>query len=114
MQVIKKHTHEIFYVGYSSLLHLKPEDFIVSEDAGIEPWTVATLSLTARRSNHSARSHARDFYVSFFHVVDTGDQYEVSTKFKISNAPAKEIILISMPTSRRLPIGVAMRWLTAD
>jgi hypothetical protein len=66
MQVIKEQTHEIFYVGYSSLLQLKPEDFIVSEDAGIGPWTVATLALTARRSNHSATSHARDFYVSFF------------------------------------------------
>ncbi len=53
MQVIKEQTHEIFYVGYSSLLHLKPEDFIVSEDAGIGPWTVATLALTPRRSNHS-------------------------------------------------------------
>ncbi len=29
----------------------------VSEDAGIETRTVATLTLTARRSNHSARSH---------------------------------------------------------
>jgi hypothetical protein len=29
----------------------------VSEDAGIEPRTVATLALTARRSNHLARSH---------------------------------------------------------
>ncbi len=27
------------------------------EDAGIEPRTVATLALPARRSNHSARSH---------------------------------------------------------
>jgi hypothetical protein len=29
----------------------------VSEDAGIEPRTVATLALTARRSNTSAISH---------------------------------------------------------
>ncbi len=29
----------------------------VSEDAGIEPRTVATLALTSRRFNHSARSH---------------------------------------------------------
>jgi hypothetical protein len=29
----------------------------VSEDAGIEPRTVATLALTARRSNYSDRSH---------------------------------------------------------
>jgi hypothetical protein len=31
-------------------------DSNVSEDAGIEPRTVATLALTARRSNHTARS----------------------------------------------------------
>ncbi len=29
----------------------------MSEDAGIEPRTVATTSLAVRRSNHSARSH---------------------------------------------------------
>ncbi len=32
-------------------------DSIVPEDAGIEPTAVATLALTARRSNLSARSH---------------------------------------------------------
>jgi hypothetical protein len=31
----------------------------VSEDAGIEPRTVATTALAVRRSNHSARSHPR-------------------------------------------------------
>jgi hypothetical protein len=35
-----------------------PTDSNVSEDAGIEPRTVATVALTARRSNHSARSHS--------------------------------------------------------
>ncbi len=35
----------------------RPTDSNVSEDAGIERRTVATLALTARRSNHSARSH---------------------------------------------------------
>jgi hypothetical protein len=34
-----------------------PSDSTVSEDAGIEPRTVATLALTVRRSNHLARSH---------------------------------------------------------
>ena len=34
-----------------------PSDSTVSEDAGIEPRTVATVALTARRSNLSARSH---------------------------------------------------------
>jgi hypothetical protein len=37
----------------------RPSNSTVSEDAWIEPRTVATLALTARRSNHSARSHPR-------------------------------------------------------
>ncbi len=32
-------------------------DSAVSEDAGFQPITVATLALAVRRSNHSARSH---------------------------------------------------------
>ncbi len=39
-----------FYVRNSTLLHLPPLRFHCSEDAGIEPRTVATLALTARRS----------------------------------------------------------------
>jgi hypothetical protein len=38
----------------------RPSDSTVSEDAGIEPRTVATMAtmaLAVRRSNHSARSH---------------------------------------------------------
>ncbi len=35
----------------------RPSDSTVSEDARIVPRIVATLALTARRSNHSARSH---------------------------------------------------------
>jgi hypothetical protein len=35
----------------------RTSDFTVSEIAGIEPRTVATLALTARRSNHSTISH---------------------------------------------------------
>ncbi len=34
-----------------------PLDFTVSVEAGIEPRTVASFALAARRSNHSARSH---------------------------------------------------------
>ncbi len=34
----------------------RPSDSTVSEDAGIEPMTVATLALDVRRSNHSGRS----------------------------------------------------------
>jgi hypothetical protein len=35
----------------------RPTDSTVSEDAGIEPRTVATSALSVRRSNHYARSH---------------------------------------------------------
>ncbi len=35
----------------------RPSDSTVSEDAGIEPRTVATSALAVRRSNHWARSH---------------------------------------------------------
>ncbi len=35
----------------------RPSDSTVSEDAGIEPRTVATTALAVGRSNHSARSH---------------------------------------------------------
>jgi hypothetical protein len=46
-----------FYVLYSTLFHLPASDSTVSEDAGIEPRTVATSALTVSRSNHSALSH---------------------------------------------------------
>jgi len=35
----------------------RPSDSTVSEDARIEPRTVATTALAVRRSNHTARSH---------------------------------------------------------
>jgi hypothetical protein len=40
----------------------RPSDSTVSEDAGIEPRTVASTALTVRRSNHSARSHPNQIY----------------------------------------------------
>jgi hypothetical protein len=69
-RLLRRNVYQHFYVPYSTLLHLPPSDSTVSEDAGIEPRTVATLALTARRSTtrldfirparshlHSARSH---------------------------------------------------------
>ncbi len=48
-----------FFIRYSTLLHLPPiADSTGSEDAGIEPWTVATLALKASFSNHSALIHS--------------------------------------------------------
>jgi hypothetical protein len=48
-----------FYVPYciQHCFIYRPSDSTVSEDAGIEPRTVATSSLAVRLPNHSARSH---------------------------------------------------------
>jgi hypothetical protein len=35
----------------------RPSDSTVSEDAGIEPWTVATMALADRCSNYSDKSY---------------------------------------------------------
>ncbi len=41
----------------------RPSDSTLSEDAGIEPGTVATTALTVRRSDHSVRSHTHVEYI---------------------------------------------------
>jgi hypothetical protein len=55
----------IFYFRYviQHCFIFRPSDSTLSEDAAIEPRTVATLALTARRSNHSAKSHPQRRYV---------------------------------------------------
>jgi hypothetical protein len=54
-----------FYVLHSKLLHLPPLRFHYgSEDAGIEPRAIATMSVTVRRSNHSARSYPQHGKIS--------------------------------------------------
>ncbi len=45
----------LYFIKHCFICRLS--DSTVSEDAGIEPRTVATLVLAVRRSNHSARSH---------------------------------------------------------
>jgi hypothetical protein len=55
-----------FFSLYVRMLHLPPSDSTVSEDAGIEPRTVATLVLTARCS---ARSHRHPLFI--FDVKNT-------------------------------------------
>jgi hypothetical protein len=42
----------------------RPSDYTVSEGTGIEPKTVATSALTARRSNHSARSQSHQHLIN--------------------------------------------------
>jgi hypothetical protein len=51
-------------VLYSTLIHLPPLRFTVSEDAGIEPRKVAISALAVRRSSHSATSHPQFNYIS--------------------------------------------------
>jgi hypothetical protein len=48
----------------------RPSDSTVSEDAGIEPRTVATTTLAVRRSNHSARSHPVHSILLHFNITD--------------------------------------------
>jgi hypothetical protein len=60
------------YGDYSTRLHLPPLRFTVSDDAGIEPMIVATLSLTARRLIYSAIAHphsAELFLVEIFELM---------------------------------------------
>ncbi len=40
-------------------------DSTVSEDAGIEPWTVATSALAVRSSHQSARSHPQNRRIAY-------------------------------------------------
>jgi hypothetical protein len=42
----------------------RPSDSTVSEDAGIEPRTLATSALAVKRSSHSAISHPQVGYIS--------------------------------------------------
>jgi hypothetical protein len=51
------------YVLYQHSFFCRPSDSTVSEDAGIEPRTVATLALAVRRSSHSATSHPLYHYI---------------------------------------------------
>ncbi len=48
----------MYDIQYCSIC--RPKNSTVSEDAGIEPKTVATTALAVRRSNHLARSHPQD------------------------------------------------------
>ncbi len=48
---------EFFMYDIHHCFICRPSDSIVSEDAGIQPRSVATTALTIRRSNHSAGSH---------------------------------------------------------
>jgi hypothetical protein len=56
MNIFLKGDFFLFMCDIQHYFIWRPSDSSVSEDAGIEPRTVATKALTVRRSNHSARS----------------------------------------------------------
>jgi len=58
---------DFFMYFIQPCFNCRPSDSTVSEDAGIEPRTVATSALPFRRSNHSARSHPQLGYISSTH-----------------------------------------------
>ncbi len=49
----------MYFIQHCFICHLS--DFTMSEDAGIEPKTVATLALAVRRSNHSLLASSFSF-----------------------------------------------------
>jgi hypothetical protein len=60
-----------FVYGYRTASSAAPSDSTVSEDAGIQPRSVATSALTVRRSNHSARSHPHPLLDSYWYLPTT-------------------------------------------
>ncbi len=50
-----------FFMYTNTLIICRLSDSTMSEDAGIEPSTVATLALIAKRSIHSARSRPNNY-----------------------------------------------------
>jgi hypothetical protein len=63
----------IYDIQHCFICH--PSYSTVSEDAGIEPRTVATTVLAVRHSNHSARSHPLDTsgtLIVYVHVCWSG------------------------------------------
>ena len=62
--------HWIYFM--SNIQHCficRPSDSTVSEDAGIEPGTVANKALAVRRSNHSARYHPHCKFGSYQYQI---------------------------------------------
>jgi hypothetical protein len=83
----------------------RPSDSTVSEDAGIDPRTVATSALAVRRSNHSARSHphlARShpqrFHTDSAHAFHAGNFF--FTKFENGNSLRCKVVKQTVPLKR--------------
>jgi hypothetical protein len=77
--ILKNMVNEDFY-GLFVFMYVIQHCFIcrhsdstVSEDAGIAPKNVATLTVTARRSNHLARSNPNKFALVVVNYMYTND-----------------------------------------
>jgi hypothetical protein len=87
-----------------------PSDSTVSEDARIEPRTVATTALAVRRSNHSARSHGWDFmnlYVLYL-LCRAGAQTPLLYRKFGTNVPRYET---ARPRSQFLHLCISERFI---
>ncbi len=73
-----------FYERYSTLLHLPPLRFYCVGGCRVEPGTIANLALTARRSNHSARSHPFVLNVMRLHIT-TDNKIHVCEEAVLTN-----------------------------
>ncbi len=85
-EIILKGDFWFFYALYSILFNLptsQVSNFTVSEDAGIEPRTVATTALTVRRSNHSAKSHPETSIFTSDIFIKSSSEDAYSESFRI-------------------------------
>jgi hypothetical protein len=83
----------------------RPSDFTVSEDAWIEPRTVATTALAVRRSNHSARSHPHlvsssfcDGKYSLFLIIESSPTQDFHKLSKLSSTQTARTNNLSLYT----------------
>ncbi len=82
----------------------RPTDSTVSEDAGVEPGTVATTALAVRRSNHSARSHphsARSHPLSARFHPHSARSHPLSARFHPHSARSHPLSTTFHPHSAR-------------
>ncbi len=70
----------------------------VSEDAGIEPRTVATTTLTVRRSNHFARSYPQQDILSFL-IQNVDPDLDPATQINADPCESGSTTLVSDPDS---------------
>ena len=93
----------VFNVRYLTILS-RPLNSTVSEDAGIEPSTVATLALTAKRSNLSDRPYPPFIVIKFLARITTStNMFNLYTE--VVTVPTYTLFILSM--TRTFTIGNA-------